>query len=145
MRVVFISAVILLFTLFENNLLQAQSAVFVCAKTGRWGTAFDDGNTPRMSLEQTKREAKKRCQDTGGEDCQLVFSSTTKGWYTFFLGSEKEKYIFAVGQSLVSEKESMKKAIDNFIQRGGVVRTNCQTSSWYAPKNAIGHKANNPK
>lgn len=67
----------------------AQSAIYVCEKTGRWGMAYDDGNAPRMPMEQTKKEAKKRCVDMRGEECILFFSSETKGWYSFFTGAKK--------------------------------------------------------
>ena len=145
MRVMIIGVAILFFTLFTYNTIEAQSAVYVCTKTGRYGVAFDDGNAPRMNMGQAKQEAQKRCLDTGGEDCQLFFSSQTKGWYTFFMGNEKGTYTFAVGKSKVSEKESMKKAIDDYLQKGGIVMAGCQTLSWYAPKDAIGYKANNAK
>jgi hypothetical protein len=139
------SATILLSALFTYNKLEAQSAVYVCSKTGRYGIANDDGNAPRMSLEQTKKEAKKRCVDWGGEECILFYSDETKGWYSFFTGGEKGKYVFAIGKSLRSEKESMKKAIDDFVQKGGIVQPGCGTSSWYVPKDAIGYKSKNLK
>jgi hypothetical protein len=117
--------------------IKAQSAVYVCKETGQWGVAWDDGNAPRMSMEETKKEASKRCYDRGGKDCQLFFSDATKGWYTFFTGGDKGKYVFAIGKSLVSEKESMKKAMDDYLQKGGIIQPGCQTSNWYAPKDAI--------
>jgi hypothetical protein len=126
----------LIITLQCTN-LNAQSAVYVCNETGRWGVAWDDGNAPRMSLEETKKEALKRCADWGGMNCQLFFSTTNKGWYSFFQGGEKKKYVFAIGKSQVSEKESMKKAMDDYLQKGGIIQPGCQTSSWYAPKDAI--------
>jgi hypothetical protein len=140
MRVRLISITIIFFTLCTYHRLEAQSAVYVCAKTGRYGIASDDGNAPRMSLEQTKKEAKKRCIDQGGEECILFYSDETKGWYTLFTGGEKEKYIFAIGKSIQSEKESMKKAIDDFLKKGGIIQPSCGTSSWYVPKDAVGYK-----
>lgn len=89
--------------------------------------AYDDGNAPRMPMEQTKKEAKKRCVDMRGEECILFFSSETKGWYIFFTGGEKGKYVFAIGTSLQSEKEAMKNALDNYVQKGGIVGPGCET------------------
>lgn len=145
MRARLLSITILFFTLFTFNRSKAQSAVYVCAKTGRYGIASDDGNVPRMSMEQTQKEAKKRCTDWGGEECILFFSDETKGWYSFFTGGEKGKYVFAIGKSIQSEKEAMKKAVDDFVQKGGIVQPGCETSSWYVPKNAIGYKTKNLK
>ncbi|MBL0884545.1 MAG: hypothetical protein IBJ16_14585 [Chitinophagaceae bacterium] len=143
MRVMIIGVAVLFFTLFTYDTIEAQSAVYVCTKTGRYGVAFDDGNPPRMNMDQTKQEAQKRCRDTGGEDCQLFFSNHTKGWYTFYTGNEKGTYTFAVGKSMVSEQESMNKAIDEYLQTGGRIMVGCQTLSWYAPTDAIGYNANN--
>jgi len=120
--------------------VNGQSAVYICEKTGRWGVAWDDGNAPRMSMEETKKEALKRCYDRGGKDCQLFFSDTAKGWFGFFTGGDKEKYVFAMGKSLVSEKEAMKKAMDDYLQKGGILSPGCESTSWNAPKDAIKRK-----
>lgn len=138
----YIKLTILLVALLQHRDVQAQSAVYVCKETGRWGVAWDDGNAPRMSMEETKKEALKRCTDWGGKDCQLFFSATNKGWYSFFQGGEKGKYVFAIGKSLVSEKESMKNAMDDYLQKGGIIQPGCETSGWYTPKDAITKKKN---
>jgi len=133
----YVGLTILLMTLLPSTDLHAQSAVYICKETGQWGVAWDDGNAPRMSIEETKKEASKRCYDRGGKDCQLFFSDITKGWFTFFTGGEKGKYVFAIGKSVLSEKESTKKAMDDYLQKGGIIQPGCATSSWSAPKDAV--------
>ncbi len=58
MRVMIIGVAVLFFTLFTYNTIEAQSAVYVCTKTGRYGVAFDDGNAPRMNANQTRSPKK---------------------------------------------------------------------------------------
>lgn len=124
----------------KSGIVNGQSAVYICEKTGQWGVASDDGNAPRLTFEQTKKEAIKSCKEKGGEDCKLYFSSESKGWYTFLTGVEKGKYTFAAGQSTQSEKDAYKKAIDDYLQKGGIIRPGCEFSSWYCPKDAIKRK-----
>lgn len=118
----------------------AQTAVYVCEKTGIWRVSYDDGKAPRMTMEQVKDEAKKSCVEWGGEECRLFYSNTNKGWYTFFMGGDPGKYIFVIARSENSEKESMKKAMDEYLQKGGVIAPGCMTSSWHVPKDAVTKK-----
>ncbi len=114
-----------------------QSAVFVCEKTGKWHAVHDDGNAPRSTMKEVEKEALKGCIERGGEDCRLFFSSKTKGRYAFFTGGEKGKYVFAIGTSQLSEKDAYKKATNNYLQKGGVIRPGCEYYSWYYSKDAI--------
>lgn len=114
-----------------------QSAVYVCEKTGKWHAVHDDGNAPRMTMKEVEKEALKGCIERGGEDCQLFFSTKTKGRYVFFTGGEKGKYVFAIGTSKLSEKDAYKIAMDNYLQKGGVIRPGCESYSWYSSKDAI--------
>lgn len=131
-----------LLLVMSGTFVQAQTAVYICEKTGRFGVASDDGNAPRMTMEETRKAALKRCTDLGGEDCKLFFSSDTKGWYGLFTGGDKGKYVFAIGQSTQSEKGAMKKAIDDYLQKGGIMAPGAVSSTWYLPKDVIKTKKN---
>lgn len=131
---------LLLTILLTGVKASGQSAIYVCEKTGKWGAIGDDGNEPRASIKEVKEEALKRCKDNGGEDCRLFYTNDSKGSYSFIRGDIKGKFVFAVGFSQQSEKEALKNAMDNYLQKGGIVNTGLETSSWYCPKDPVQKK-----
>lgn len=126
--------------IFTGVKASGQSAIYLCEKTGKWGAIGDDGNEPRASIKEVKEEALKRCKDKGGEDCRLFYTNDSKGWYSFIVGDNKGKFVFAVGVSQQSEKAALKNAMDNYLQQGGIVKTGLETSSWYCPKDPVQKK-----
>ena len=136
----YLSALCLIGLLFASGKVAAQSAIYVCEKTGKWGATGDNGEAPRATMKEVKDAALKMCKESGGEDCVLYYSSTKNGYFSFMGGNSRDEFVFALGISQQSERDAMKKSMDNYLKQGGIVRIGLESVSWHCPKDPVQKK-----
>jgi hypothetical protein len=122
---------------------QAQCAVYFEEETGAWGAQWDNGKPPYATMDQVKEAAKKKCEEVGGKNCQLLYSGYQTGWWVVIRGrvyqNNKDghmcKVILVPGENTPEVQAAAEKAaIKSFIDDGGIRPTSSEdVKSWYVP------------
>ena len=132
-----------LITCFASGNAFAQCAIYYEEETGAWGSQWDNGKPPYATMDQVKEAAKKKCEDVGGKNCQLLYSGFETGWWVVIRGkahhNNKDGYLFKVmlykePNTFEGQIAAEKAAIKAFMDDGGNRPTNSEdVKSWYVP------------
>lgn len=114
---------------------QAQCAIYVCPNTGAWAGSYYDGNPPFLTMEQTKQEAKKECQKSGGTNCQYFFSDNCRDcWYAFIISNDGYTLNYYAVWSGISRADAEEQVRKGYRDNNGVAYSSARVTTWYVPK-----------
>jgi len=112
--------------------VNGQCAVYA-SKNGSYGYCYNNGEIKDVSFYDIKECAEKKCQELGGEDCELYFSDERPGWYGIIRYKLSNDHIQMVGVGPASSQSDAEKAlIDAMYENGGVETVDSKTFHVYS-------------